>query len=392
MLNQNYIQYEKKLISDKNRFKLNIKDKRELQKDLKNSNILITGAAGSIGSVFTKDILNYNFKKLVLLDKNENELTEINRKIILLIKNKKILNKISYICSDLTSFNINDLILKFKITHYLNFAALKHVRSEEGIDSIKYMLLTNSSKFIDSSHLKLLRSLKKIFSISTDKSVNPSSILGLSKVLMEQKLAKIKKKNKFFVSTARFANVGFSNGSILKNIIDRINENKTFGIPEDIKRYFITHEEASSICFASLLKRNDGYILIPDNKILGHQQTIKSLCDKICKMKKIKPSYHSKTNKILRTINKKKYPIYLSSGINHGQKKQEEMIGQTEKIVNDLTCPYFKKTKLYFYKDFTNTLNFILKQNSVQNVKNILRKKFKVYKPVFKPQKISKTI
>ena len=94
----------------------------------------------------------------------------------MLIKNKKILNKISYICSDLTSFNINDLILKFKITHYLNFAALKHVRSEEGIDSIRYMLLTNSSKFIDSSHLKLLRSLKKIFSISTDKSVNPSSI------------------------------------------------------------------------------------------------------------------------------------------------------------------------------------------------------------------------
>jgi FlaA1/EpsC-like NDP-sugar epimerase len=392
MLNQNYIQYEKKLISNKNRFKLNTKDQSELKKDFKNSNILIIGAAGSIGSIFTKDILNYNFKNLILIDKNENELTEINRKIILLIKNKKILNKISYICSDLTSFNVNDLILKFKITHYLNFAALKHVRSEEGIDSIKYMLLTNSSKFINSSNLKSLRSLKKIFSISTDKSVNPSSILGLSKVFMEQKLAKIKKRNKLFVSTARFANVGFSNGSILKNIIDRINEKKTFGIPESIKRYFITHEEASSICFASLLKRNNGYILIPDNKILGQQQTIKSLCNKICKIKKIKPLYYSNPKKILGAINLKKYPIFLSSGINHGQKKQEEMIGQTEKIENDVSYSYFKKTKLFFYKDFTNTINFILKQNNVQNVKNILRKKFKVYKPVSKPQKISKTI
>ena len=83
------------------------------------------------------------------------------------------------------------------------------------------MFKTNSINFIP----KKLSNLKKIFSISTDKTVNPSSILGVSKYLMEVNLSKYKNKN-IFVSSVRFANVAFSNGSILKYVVDRLIQKK----------------------------------------------------------------------------------------------------------------------------------------------------------------------
>ena len=121
---ENYNHYERKIISNKNRFNLPHKDKNELKKKFNNANILLTGAAGSIGKAFCKDLLKYNFKKIYLFDKNENELTELNRELIASLNKKKI-KKIKYICSDLTSININNFLTDYKISHYLNFAAIK---------------------------------------------------------------------------------------------------------------------------------------------------------------------------------------------------------------------------------------------------------------------------
>lgn len=149
MINQSaYLPLERKIISSKNRFVLLKKDLIEINKDFKKNNLLITGAAGSIGSQFVKDIIkfNFNFKSLILLDKNENQLTELNRELLLL-KNFKI-NKVNFICSDLTFLNLDSLLASKKITHYLNFAAVKHVRSEENIESIKYMIKTNAMSFL----------------------------------------------------------------------------------------------------------------------------------------------------------------------------------------------------------------------------------------------------
>ena len=147
MANKNkYSFFEEKVISKKNRFKLLNQDIIELKKNFFKSNILITGAAGSIGSQFCKDILKFNFKSIFLMDKNENQLTELNRDLILVCDKNKI-NRIRFICSDLTIFNIDDFLKENKITHYLNFAAIKHVRSEEELTSIKYMFLTNYDLF-----------------------------------------------------------------------------------------------------------------------------------------------------------------------------------------------------------------------------------------------------
>jgi FlaA1/EpsC-like NDP-sugar epimerase len=196
------------------------------------------------------------------MDKDENQLTELNRE--LLLKNKKKIKKFEFICNDLNLMDLKKFMIENKINHYLNFAAIKHVRSEENLISAKYMLQTNSFNFVPKNFEKI-KSLKSIYSISSDKAVNPSSLLGVSKRIMELNLMKIKKKkSSLFVSTTRFANVSFSNGSILKLIVDRLSFKKKFGIPLNISRYFITHKEAVSLCLKSLLNISDGGIIIPN--------------------------------------------------------------------------------------------------------------------------------
>ena len=100
---------------------------------------------------------------------------------------------------------------------------------------------------------------------------------------METNLSKFKKKNKIFVSSVRFANVSFSNGSILKYIVDRVIYKKPFGIPENIKRFFITHKEASALCFKAILNNSNGKVVLPNYKILKKDYLISELAAKIAR-------------------------------------------------------------------------------------------------------------
>jgi FlaA1/EpsC-like NDP-sugar epimerase len=320
MYNLNYYgQFENKIIANTNRFKLKNQQIKQIANKFLGSNVLVIGAAGSIGSMFTMELLKYKFNKIYLIDKDENQLTELNRELIL--KDKKKIIKFEFICNDLNLLDIHKFIFEKKINHYLNFAAIKHVRSEENLISAKYMLQTNSFNFIPKKIGKL-KSLKTFFSISTDKAVNPSSLLGISKRIMELNLMKIKKeKPSLFVSTTRFANVSFSNGSILKLIVDRLAYKKNFGIPKNISRYFITHEEAVSLCLKSLLKENDGHIIIPNQKILGEQLSIEKLLCKILKFLRIR--FLKKKNGLIKTSNSCNISLKLNKII--GQKQNEEL-------------------------------------------------------------------
>ena len=161
MYNKEYNILEKKFISKQDRFKLSKSNISELKNDFRNSKILITGAAGSIGNVFVKRLNQFNFKELYLMDKDENQLTELNRELLLF--NEKFFHKIKFICVDINLININRFIMQKKITHYLNFAAIKHVRSEENIETIKYMFLTNSENFLFVSKLPKKKKIKKSF-------------------------------------------------------------------------------------------------------------------------------------------------------------------------------------------------------------------------------------
>lgn len=367
MINLDYYNFfEKKIISNKNRFKLTLLQKKKILKKFNNSVILISGAAGSIGSVFTKSIKDINFKKLYLIDKDENELTELNRELVLILKNR--IKKVEFICNDLNLMNLDNFFKKEKINHYINFAAIKHVRSEENLISLKYMIATNSLSFLP-KNIKKLRKLKSIFSISTDKAVNPSSILGISKKIMELKLGETMRKNKkIFVSSARFANVSFSNGSILKLIVDKIAFKKSFGIPINISRFFITHDESISICLKSLLPENNGFIITPDPLILGRQLSIEKLLYKILKALKIK---YKKNKKYLKLSNSSK--VFLINKNISGQKPKEEFFNKNEsikKISNDKTI-----LKISLSTKKIGSLLKIRKLKSINSVKKYFKEK-----------------
>ena len=384
---KNYKFYENKIISNTDRFKLSASDEKELKHDFNNAKILILGAAGSIGSVFTKRVIKLNFKNLYLIDKNENDLTELNREIVLLSEVKK-LNKISYFCSDLTSLNLDVFLKEKKISHYLNFAAIKHVRSEEELISLKYMFLTNTQKILPTKKFYL----KKVFCISTDKTVDPTSLLGLSKKLMEKKLSKFKKNNKnTFVSSVRFANVSFSNGSILKYVVDRVREKKIFGVPKNIKRYFITHDEATSLCFKSLLKKNDRMILVPNENFLRKEYSIQSLTVKILKLNKYNPIFFNKIkNKNIKI--EKNYPVLLTMPNNHGQKYYEKFYENSEKVFTNKMDRTISMVNLPVANNIDKVIDDLLKIKNIKKIKIFLMKNFKSYKPPRNVIKVSQSL
>jgi FlaA1/EpsC-like NDP-sugar epimerase len=314
----NLIVLENKVITKKNRFPLSVAHKNELKRIFYNQNVLIFGAAGSIGSAFVLNILKYKIKKLYLIDNNENELVELNRHIILADKK----TDVEYICNDINNFELNKFIKTNKINIFLNFAAIKHVRSEENIHTLKYLFETNCNNCFNFTPTKYL---KKVFFISTDKASDPSSLMGVSKKIMEQKLFLKKKRYKEnFFSSVRFANVSFSNGSVLKMIVDKINSNQNFGIPLNIKRFFITHSEAVNLCLKSLTKEADGMILIPNEVTLGKQISIFELLIKILKHYKIKNKIHK------NFIITKKFKISLISKKIVGQKNSETLYSDGE--------------------------------------------------------------
>ncbi len=372
-------------IFSSNRFSLSSKENNEIKQDLKKSKILIVGAAGSIGSEFTKRILEYKFNKLTLIDKDENSLVDLNRDINLFFPNIK--KKVNYNILDITSSDIDLIIQNKKITHYFNFAALKHVRSEENFESINYMLKTNSFNFIPSKKFQL----RKIFSISTDKSCYPESILGISKKIMEENLTLFKLNNPdVHVSSTRFANVAFSKGSILEFAFKRINEKLPFGIPKNIKRYFINHREACNLCFKSILSQSNGAITIPSDNLIVKEEYIYKVIEKLLKFKKADYKFKKK----VKIFKKGNLQIELKIQKNQGQKISETFKENNEKfftIKNDkeiLILP-FLSDKFKIEKKILSIKNKMNNFKSLDKLNNLLKKNYKNYRPKNKVSKVS---
>ncbi len=381
--NNNITKIEKKIISKKNRFIFLEKDLIEIRKIFEKKNILILGAAGSIGASFSLYLIKHFsfFKKIFLLDKNENDLTDLNRAIV--SNNKNI--KVEYICSDLNNLKLDKLLKKKEINILLNFAAIKHVRSEENIESIHYMIKTNSLNFLPNKK----NFLEKVFSISTDKTVNPQSILGISKDLMEKKLLEFSNKYKVFVSSARFANVSFSNGSILKYAYESLLANNRFGIPLKIRRFFITHEEAVHLCFKSILERNNKMIIVPSPKTLKKDFSVKYLVSQIAKNLQKKINYVNKFNK---NNQKKLNEILLTNPNTHGQKIYEELFDKKEIMINDEDKTVVKVEMKSHQKNIDNFIQKILKISNTHSLKKEVRKVYKKYLIKKKLTFLSRTI
>ena len=253
---------------------------------------------------------------------------------------------------------------------------MKHVRSEENGYSLNYLIHTNSISPFKFGNLANLKSLKKIFFVSTDKVAYPSSLMGCSKKIMEDELYKIKKKfNNKFVSTVRFANVAFSNGSLLKNIYDRTTTNEPVGLPSNIKRYFVTHEEAADLCLLSLLKESDGNIVLPSYKSLGKIYSLDELAKEIIKLMGKKIKYHSK----ITMVRKNQQLVILGEKKIIGQKEIEIFFEKNEQVKKFSSDNRLMKIALYKNHHIHNLNNLIKDQKNVSKIKEIFSKIYKSY-------------
>ena len=240
--------------------------KTSFKKDLKSlgflkiKKVLIIGGAGTIGSSYIKQILKFKPSKIVVVDINENGLTELTRDLrssSLLDYNPEYITYPVNLLSD--TF---DKIFCSDSWHVVaNFSAHKHVRSEKDKISIEALIKNNVFGAIKLLRLCEVNSPKNFFSVSTDKAANPVNIMGASKSLMEKII--LSKKNKIRVSTARFANVAFSNGSLLDGFIYRLQKQQPLSCPSDIKRFFVTPEQSGQICLLATFLGESGNIFFP---------------------------------------------------------------------------------------------------------------------------------
>lgn len=299
---------------------------KEIESEVKGRSLLVIGGAGSIGSSFIKAILPFKPSKLVVIDLNENGLAELVRDI-------RSTNGL-YVPDEFRCYTLNfaDPIFErifreeegFNIV--ANFSAHKHVRSEKDRYSVQALIENNDIKAKKLMDLLTVYPPNHFFCVSTDKAANPVNIMGASKRIMEDMVMAY---NKYFkVTTARFANVAFSNGSLPDSWIHRLQKKQPLAAPSDVKRYFVSPEESGQICMLACILGKHGEVFFPK---LGEDQmlTFSSICDKFIKANGLEKDPCSSDDEAKRKAaaldwNDNKYPTVYFDSDTTGEKAYEE--------------------------------------------------------------------
>ena len=354
--------------TDLNNFRENLLSKIE------GKNILVIGGAGTIGSSYTKQILKYKPKKITIVDTNENGLTEITRDL----RSSKLLDyDVEYITYPVNLLsNTFDKIFNSDIWQVVaNFSAHKHVRSEKDKISVEALIKNNVFGAIKLLNLCELNPPKYFFSVSTDKAANPVNIMGASKSLMEKLI--LSKKDKFRVSTARFANVAFSNGSLLDGFIYRLNKKQPLSCPSDIKRFFVTPEQSGQICLLATFLGETGNIFFPKLDFYKHQIYFKEIALDFLNSNGFDPELvqsEKEAKEFDFDKNPSRYPVYFFKTDTSGEKTYEEFFTEDEDYdINKYDSLGFIKTpeiKISF-EDVENDFENVFK-NSNSNKSDIV--------------------
>jgi len=236
------------------------KNETTLSEFVRSSSFLVIGGAGSIGQAVTKEIFRRNPKKLHVVDISENNLAELVRDIR---------SSFGYINGDFQTFaidigsNIYDAFFNADgaYDYILNLSALKHVRSEKDPYTLMRMIDVNIFNTDKTVAQAMEKGVKKYFCVSTDKAANPVNMMGASKRIMEMFL--MRRSLRQPISTARFANVAFSDGSLLHSFNQRIQKKQPIVAPNDVKRYFVTPKESGELCLMSCLLGENRDIFFP---------------------------------------------------------------------------------------------------------------------------------
>jgi FlaA1/EpsC-like NDP-sugar epimerase len=242
-------------------FEADVDDRNDdLCKIVSNSSFLVLGGAGSIGQAVTKEIFERNPKKLHVVDISENNMVELVRDIR---------SSFGYIDGDFQTFALDigsleyDAFIKAdgRYDYVLNLSALKHVRSEKDPYTLMRMIDVNVFNTEKTMKQAAAAGAKKYFCVSTDKAANPVNMMGASKRIMEMFL--MRRSADITISTARFANVAFSDGSLLHGFNQRIQKRQPIVAPQDIKRYFVTPKESGELCLMSCIFGENRDIFFP---------------------------------------------------------------------------------------------------------------------------------
>lgn len=295
------------------------------------SKFLVIGGAGSIGQAVTKEIFKRNPKKLHVVDISENNMVELVRDIR---------SSFGYIDGDFQTFALDIGSIEYdafieadgEFDYVLNLSALKHVRSEKDPFTLMRMIdvnIFNTEKTINQS---IKKGVKKYFCVSTDKAANPVNMMGASKRIMEMFL--MRKSKKISISTARFANVAFSDGSLLHGFNQRIQKKQPIVAPNDIKRYFVIPKESGELCLMSCIFGENRDIFFP--KLSGdlHLITFADIAVKYLNELGYEP-YLCKTEEEARELmntlpQEKKWPCLFTNSDTTGEKDFEEFFTSDE--------------------------------------------------------------
>lgn len=319
---------------DKELFESDIKsNEKELTSIVMSSSFLVIGGAGSIGQAVTKEIFKRNPIKLHVVDISENNMVELVRDIR---------SSFGYIDGDFQTFSLDIGSIEYdafiesdgKYDYVLNLSALKHVRSEKDPFTLMRMIdvnIFNTKKTIEQS---IKKGTKKYFCVSTDKAANPVNMMGASKRIMEMYL--MQKSLEINISTARFANVAFSDGSLLHGFNQRISKRQPIVAPNDIKRYFVTPKESGELCLMSCIFGENRDIFFPKLSESLHLISFADIAVKYLTELGYTPflcKTEEEARELMTTLPlEKKWPCLFSGSDTTGEKDFEEFFTDSETL------------------------------------------------------------
>ena len=306
----------------------------KLRAEIEGKRVLVIGGAGTIGSSYIRAVLPFRPSKLVVVDISENGLAELTRDLRstygMYVPEEYRTYPLSF--ADPVFEKIFRAEQGFDIV--ANFSAHKHVRSEKDKYSVQALLENNVLKARKLLDLLSEYPPRHFFCVSTDKAANPVNIMGASKRIMEDMIMAYS--SKFKVTTARFANVAFSNGSLLAGFIDRIMKKQPLAAPNDVKRYFVSPEESGQICMLACVLGNNGEIFFPK---LGEEKmiTFSSICDRFLRTlgyekKECVTDEEARRYAAEMADDSKIYPVVYFKSDTTGEKDYEEFYVPGEKL------------------------------------------------------------
>lgn len=296
--------------------------------------VLVVGGAGSIGSATTAQLALLSPAQLHIVDTDENGLTELVRDLRSqgIVSEKTELRTTPLDAGSPTMLRLLQDNRGYDLV--LNFAAVKHVRSEKDLLSLLRMLDVN---------LRITRRLlenvagtsQRYFAVSTDKAANPVNLMGASKRAMEHLI--LDEDLDIEVTSARFANVAFSQGSLLDGWLRRLTKRQPWAVPAGTKRFFVTLEEAGQLCLLAATAAPAGKVIIPDLDPATELRDLVDVAYDVLGVLGLRPDLHDDEDSARRAAQSPRpgtWPVLVTRLDTAGEKDYEEFVAPGD-VVHD---------------------------------------------------------